>query len=765
MAKLNANISTVHYNIKRFRGLNEAEGGDAPLRDGEASVMRNFRITDNGALTPRPVLKYIDQLGNAAETDKLGRKDVSLGETESFNFSENWKDADHALKLYSAYTLADGKIEMSGELVFQAYAGTGGINSPPSTLNNKAYCKIGEKAYLFGGVVQSDTYIILNEIYPTAKVETLWSGYVGGNQLLFAVANSCLWMIFEAYDGEPWVIRLPGVNLGAGAHIFGFGGKLYILTGEDYLCYDGKEIKSVEGYIPCVLTACTPSNGSGTAYERINNLTLSRKCRYNADGSSTVYKVLEQDATIQEVKVNGAVAEYGTDYTPGKSQVTFTSAPKQGVENVEITYRVSMGEQQTLNYTVPSKSNPYAAVTIPLKVTNADRGAELAELAVYILTGETEAQELVDSWKYFVINNTIHYRGSLPTGTKIRVKYRFRTPREQILAMKYSELYNGVNESRVFLYGDGTNKTIYSGLDEDGQPTAEYFPDLNECRVGNDTSPITAMIKHYGRLLVFKDNEAYSIYANLVSLADGSVTAGFYVSSINKTIGSCAEGQAVLVENRVRTLDGLDIYEWRATNTSGNITLDQRNANRISQRVYDTLNKFDLPKSVLYYDKERHEFYCIYGDKAVVQNVEADAWYLYTDFPVTCMTVFNNKLFCGLSDGRIAVMDREAEIDFETEWVSESFDFGKPFAYKLSTQIWTQIRPENARQLNISVETDNGLKLESYVTTSPVGAVKPTLTLKLKPKKFIRYKLGFEAKNRLTILGTNIAVSYLNNIK
>lgn len=764
MARLNANISTAMYNIRKFRGLNEAEGGDTTLKDGEASVMRNFRVTDGGALTPRPVLKYINQLGNAAGADELGRKDVSLGETESFIFSENWKDAEHALNLYSAYKLADGKIEMSGELVFQAYSGTEGTNSPPSTLNDKAYCKIGEKAYLFGGVVQSNSYILLKEIYPTAKVETLWSGYVGGNQLLFAVANRCLWMIFEGFDGEPWVTRLPGANLGTGAHIFGFGGKLYILTGEDYLCYDGEEIKSVEGYVPCVLTACTPSNGSGTAYERINNLTLKRKCRYNADGTSTVYKVLEEGALILEVAVNNTALEWGTDFTVSESQVTFASAPPQGVENVEITYRIPMGEQKTLNYTVPSNSDPYA-VTIPLEVAKAERGAELAELAVYIVTGEAEMLELVNSRRYFVINNTIHYRGSLPSGTKIRVKYRFRTPREQVLAMKHSELYNGANENRVFLYGDGTNKVIYSGLDESGEPTAEYFPDLNECSVGNDTSPITAIIKHYNRLLVFKDNEAYSIYTNLVSLADGSVTAGFYVSSINKSIGCCAEAQAVLVENRVRTLDGMDIYEWRATSNSGNITLDQRNASRVSQRVHESLSMFDLSKSILFYDKERHEFYCVYDGKAIVQNIEADAWYYYDNFPVTCMTVFNNMLVCGLSDGRICVMDETIETDFETEWASGSLDFDKPFAYKLSTQIWAHIRPENARRVNISVETENGSKLEKCVNTSPIGTVKPTLTVKLKPQKFIRYKLGLEAKNRLTVLGANIVVSYSTNVK
>lgn len=764
MAQLKANISTAMYNIKKFRGLNEAEGGDTTLKDGEASVMRNFRITDSGALTPRPTLKVLKPLTST------GKEYYSDGAID-YSIPDRSPSSDKALSFYTAYVVRNGKVEVDGTPLTSIY------NSMSAKDRNNAedliieyfthsgaalFCTVDGVVYFLDQPLAGGDTLSLYRLVPSGGVTALWSGCVNGQRELFAVANRCLWWTtnLNGQDDSLSCIQIPGVHFDGGAHIFGFAGKLYILTGKDYLCWDGSKVSSVEGYIPCVLTACTPANGSGTAYERVNNLTLKRKCRYNADGEATTYKILEQGVTVLEVRVNGELKAAGSDYTKSTSKVVFSEAPAQGVENVEIVYTLPGNSLQTKDFTTAG----YYITAFAFAPK--DYGMELEELNVYILAGEAETPELVDPSQYTVISNHIVlFRKKLLAGEKVRVKYKFRTPREQILAMKYSELYNGANENRVFLYGDGTNRTIYSGLDENGQPTAEYFPDLNECRVGNDISPITAMIKHYNRLLVFKDNEAYSIYSNLVSLANGSVTAGFYVSSINKAIGSCAEGQAVLVENRVRTLDGLDIYEWRATSTSGNITLDQRNASRVSQRVYETLSKFDLSKSILFYDKERHEFYCICDGKAVVQNIEVDAWYLYTDFPVTCMTVFDNKLFCGLNNGYIAILDRNEEVDFETEWASGSLDFGRPFAYKLSTQIWTQICPENARSLNISVETENGSKLEKCVTTSPIGAVKHTLTVKLKPQKFIRYKLGFEAKNRLTILGANIAVSYSNNVK
>ena len=763
MATLRSNISTAMYNIRQFRGLNEAESGETALRDGEASKMRNFRITDSGALTPRGTLQKCIQLGNAY--DELGRFDISLDRGKE-QIAKPLPSSSNPIKLYSSYTVkADGSIAMVGEPVYELSQ----TNSAPPA--DTAYFMLNNEPYLFEGVV-STAYYISSKMYPTGEVKELWSGNLGGADILLAVANHYVWWLIPISDlPEHYLPRqVKGSYIsGDTAHLFGFGNKVYLLTGDDMLCWDGANdsiddgFVSVEGYIPCVLTACAPATGSGTAYERINNLTLKRKCRYNADGTATEYKILEAGVTVLSVFVNGEEAIEGTDYTKSTSKVTFATAPAAGVENVEITYQID-GEKTTTK-----EFNNVGGIFHAFAFAKANYGMELAEIKVFkYVNAEQGFYEEIPPTDYTVINNSaILLRKTV--STKIKVEYRFKTPREKVLAMKYSELYNGTNENRIFLYGDGTNTVIYSGLDENGQPTAEYFPDLNECRIGSDVTPVKALVRHYNRLLVFKDNSTYSIYYGTTSLADGSVTAGFYVSAINKSIGTCADAQAVLVENRVRTVDGMDLYEWRATNTSGNITYDQRNADRISQRIYDTLSTFNLKNAKLYYDKARHEFYCISGDEALVQNIEADAWYFYTGFPVRCMNVYSaggrDDVICGLKDGYIAILDRNADIDFKTEWISGSLDFGKPFAYKLSTQIWAQIRPENSRRVNISVETENGSKIETYVTTAPAGTISPTLTVKLKPKKFVRYKLGFEAQNRLTLLGANIAVSYSTNVK
>ena len=53
MARVPTNISESGYQIKRWRGVNEAQEGQASLDMGEAAVMRNFKVTAGGALQKR----------------------------------------------------------------------------------------------------------------------------------------------------------------------------------------------------------------------------------------------------------------------------------------------------------------------------------------------------------------------------------------------------------------------------------------------------------------------------------------------------------------------------------------------------------------------------------------------------------------------------------------------------------------------------------------------------------------------------------------
>lgn len=339
--------------------------------------------------------------------------------------------------------------------------------------------------------------------------------------------------------------------------------------------------------------------------------------------------------------------------------------------------------------------------------------------------------------------------------------------RSSVEAMRYAELYNGAQDSRVFIYGDGTNQVFYSGLDYNGQPRADYFPDMNVAHIGDANTPVTAMIRHYNKLLAFKLDSAWSIYYDTITLEDGMVTPGFYVTPVNRDIGCCAPGQAVLVENRPRTLDGRSVIEWKATSTSGNITGDQRNAQRISQRVDRSIRAFDLTTARTFYDKIAHEYYVIGSNgTALVNNVEADAWYVYTGFDANCMITYKDELYYGTADGWLRHFSNDYPDDegeaIDAYWESGSMPFESDFRKKYSAMLWIGIKPENNGYLAVSAETDQKTNFAEYSFTTDSAEELPEMNkIKLKAKKFTYYKLIMKnntADTTVTVVSADIRV-------
>ena len=360
--------------------------------------------------------------------------------------------------------------------------------------------------------------------------------------------------------------------------------------------------------------------------------------------------------------------------------------------------------------------------------------------------------------------------------------------REQVLNMRWGVLYAGSQDTRIFLYGDGSNRAIYSGLDYDGKPRADYFPDLNEVAVGDANTPITGMIRHYSRLSCFKSDSAWTIEYGAVTLADGAQTEAFYVTPVNRAIGNAAPGQVRLVLNSPRTLHGSDVYEWKNYSAySANLTHDERQAKRISDRVYATLRQFDLKNCVCYDDNWAQEYYICHNGRALIHNYAADAWYAYEDFDAVCMANFRGELLYGTSDGRLMHFSTDYLSNdgraIDAYWESGSMSFGQDYQRKYAAMLWVGVKPESSAEVEVTVQTDRSSSYTEKLVSSSLANFahvnyakwsfatnrKPQMSrLKIKAKKFVFYKLVFRtsaADSTVTILAADIRVRFTGYAK
>ena len=360
--------------------------------------------------------------------------------------------------------------------------------------------------------------------------------------------------------------------------------------------------------------------------------------------------------------------------------------------------------------------------------------------------------------------------------------------RSEVTAMTHSELFNGATDTRVFLYGDGTNKTIYSGIDSDtGLASADYFPDLYEAAIGEENTPITSLVRHYARLLAFKSSSAWSIQYASMTLDNGVTTSAFYVTPVNRQIGNEALGQVRLVENNPLTLDGGSIYQWRSTSTSGNITDSEQNAKRVSDRIYTALENFSLPDTKTFNSKINHEYWFLYNGMALILNYVNNTWYYYTNMPFEQMLEIERDVLGFKEDGSIVRLSREYRNDdgeeIDAYAATGAMDFDRDWQLKYSPMIFVAMEPEIGARITVTVESNRRSDYPekqvaySFATFSHADFNhwsfrtnrKPQVKrVKMKVKKATFYKLIFKsisASATATVLETDVQLRYAGNVK
>ncbi len=395
-----------------------------------------------------------------------------------------------------------------------------------------------------------------------------------------------------------------------------------------------------------------------------------------------------------------------------------------------------------------------------------------------VVIGTTEN----DAWEVDITSGTVTF-AEAPEAGNSNVEIRYTMPnnlRSLAEGMRYAEQFNGAADTRVFLYGDGSAKAIYCGVTEDGQASAEYFPDLYEIQIGSENAPITGMIKYYDRLMSYKaDGGAYSTAYETTTLADGTVIPGFRTVSTNREIGNEAMGQVRLVENVPRTVYGGHVYDWVFASYA---TRDERNAKVISQRVRQTMARADPGKIFCFDDDAKKEYYIFLNDAAgtaLVHSYGLDLWYLYTGLPAVGAVRQGERLLLGFSDGRLVACGQELLNDdgaaIDAFYAGGHMDFGQDYRRKCLGTVWVSVKPTPNANLQVGFRTDRSEGVRETVRmclatfrnanfarwgflTSRSPRIK---RLRLKLRRFVYGQLLLESRydaSDATVLGVEVQV-------
>ena len=280
----------------------------------------------------------------------------------------------------------------------------------------------------------------------------------------------------------------------------------------------------------------------------------------------------------------------------------------------------------------------------------------LPENASGVVSVTVDGTELESGYTYNAGTHTLVFEQAPAGGVPDSLTVTFTLSDGTLLNMSYIGnrfcIYGGVRDTRVFAYGN-ENLLFYSDVTDKGaDPT--YFPADNFITVG-DGGRVTALVRHYDRLIVFKEKETWFLSPSSVDY-DGYSKPSFPLSPLNSTVG-CAGGGAVYADNSPVTLsyDGIYVFD-RST------VRDERNAKRISDRVAPYLSPAFLYHGIVCDFEARKEIWMCYCGDALIYNYGNDTFYLYDNVPAEYLFRLDGET-AFYSGGAIYVFDESRDTD------------------------------------------------------------------------------------------------------
>ena len=742
-----ATISTLSndkvYSFEKWYGLNEHPDGDTRLRLGEASKMVNWRITRDGNLKLRPGQEFVAGLGP--------QYDIAIGST-NYTLATYSKDDVIYVSSVISNTARKGTIVLGG--------GDAGLLDRGLLITDNATLENGLLTLSDTGWEVEDGVLVnigsAGTPYTAEQLYELLQGYSGEDVIYTEYENA----VYALYNGSmvknrdntytlngymvtaeaPDQSVTPIVSMWSGV----IGGKDYFLaacndqvwslynaTNDQYSANALGTVKTDKGVsffqfggIVYIL--------NGHEYYKYDGINLEVVEGYAPLIAITIGPL---DTDTNEDSVNDAASNAGELTGEYINRLTVKRRVWLSPDGVNATFRL-----------------PEAAYSID-KVIDLGTGSEIT---AYTFTDTTDIT---------FASVPAHAVNSIEVDYSVAETETTAAMRAQVTGNLFSEFYSGTTDTRIFIYGDGSNKTIYTGMDYDGMPRADYFPDEYEVAVGESNTPITALIRHYGALLAYKPNECWTLQHGVTELATGDLTPTIYCSPVNREKGNVAPGQVWLVDNSPVTVSGTELYRWGSVSRySSAVGRDERNAKRISDRIQKSIKEIDFKTCRMWDDNDNQEFYLCGDDMALVWNYVTDTWYRYENFDARAICSFHGDLYVGSHDGKVKRMsdyvvgDEGAPI--HAEWVSGAMDFGAPSYRKFSDALWVGLKPVDGTSVDVTVITDRKDTFKDKVVSSSkakVGGQPFMVKTKIKAKKYVYYRLVLKVDTKMRpVIVTNV---------
>lgn len=353
--------------------------------------------------------------------------------------------------------------------------------------------------------------------------------------------------------------------------------------------------------------------------------------------------------------------------------------------------------------------------------------------------------------------------------------------RAEVTANFYAMFFGGQNDSRVFAYGDGTNRYYYTGLAA-GVPSAEYWPALNYREISTAEFAVTDIIRQYDRQLIYTNGgETWYSYYNPITLTNGDVIADFPTFPLNNTVGNLAYGQAQLIQNNPFSIQN-GVHEWVATNVR-----DERNAVYKSKRVEPSLAAVDLTTAVTVDWEAKGEYWLAIGTDVWVYNYRLDKWYRFVTYDsIACFEIINDALYFGTTNGQIMKFDASYRTDnghlITSVWEMNFYDFHMEWLQKYLTEMWITLKPEDKSSVAITYQTDRSGDSDTYTArynltafgnvdfgdfTFLVNYNPQPFHFAIRADKFAFFKLfltNAQLDEKLTVLSIILPIKYGSNV-